>query len=82
MDNLQIQRDNLKESMAALGITMEMRTCRQLHKPMQLQPHQVIAVNWMAQKENSLVKGGLLADDYGTGKVRPHCALQIVCSPH
>jgi SNF2 family DNA or RNA helicase len=82
MDNLEFQRENLKQSMAALGIALEIRTFKQLHKPMQLQPHQIIAVNWMAQKENSLVKGGLWADDCGTGKVRPSRALEIYGSPH
>jgi SNF2 family DNA or RNA helicase len=82
MDKQQFQGQNLEESMAALGITMQIRTFRPLHKPTQLQPHQIIAVNWMTEKENSLAKGGLLADDYRTGKVRPHCALEIFCSPH
>ena len=82
MDNQEFQRENLEESMAALAITMEIRTFKQLHKPMQLQPHKIIAVNWMTEKENSLPKGDLLADDCGTGKVRPCCALEIYCSPH
>jgi SNF2 family DNA or RNA helicase len=82
MDNQQFQRENLEESMAALGITMEIRTFKPLHKPTQLQPHQIISVNWMTEKENSLPKGGLLADDCGTGKDRPCCALEIYCSPH
>jgi SNF2 family DNA or RNA helicase len=81
-DNQRFQRENLEESMSALGITMEIRTFKQLHKPMQFQPHQIIAVNWIAEKENSLAKGGLLADDCGTGKVRPCCALELWCSPH
>jgi SNF2 family DNA or RNA helicase len=78
MDNQEFQRENLEESKAALGITMETRTFKPLHKPTQLQPHQIIAVNWMAEKENSLAKGGLLADYCGTGKVRPCCALDIL----
>ena len=49
-----------------------------LQKPTQLQPDQIIAVNWIVEKENSLVKGGLFADDCGTGKVRPCCALDIL----
>jgi SNF2 family DNA or RNA helicase len=71
MDNLEVQRENLEASMAAFGITMEIRTSKPLQKPTQLQLNQIIAVNWMAEKENCLVKGGLLADDCGTGKVRP-----------
>ena len=82
MDNQEFLRENLEESMTALGSTMENRTFKPLHKPTQLQPHQIIAVNWMTEKENSLAKGGLLADDCGTGKVRPCCALEIYCSPH
>jgi hypothetical protein len=58
MDTQEFQRDNLEESMAVLGITMEIRTLKLLPKPCQLQPHQIIAVNWMAEKENSLAKGG------------------------
>jgi len=57
---------------------METRTFKPLHKPTQLQPHQIIAVNWMAVKEDNLAKGGLLADDCGTGKVRPCCALDLL----
>jgi len=82
MDNQEFQTEHLEETMAALGITMEIRTFKLLHKPTQLQPLQNIAVNWMAEKENSLVKGGLLADDCGTGKVTPCCALEIYCLPH
>jgi SNF2 family DNA or RNA helicase len=82
MDNREFQSENLQESMAALGITMEIRTLKPLPKPTQLQPHQIIALNWMTEKKNSLAKGGLLADDCGTGKVRPCCALQIYCLPH
>jgi len=59
MDNQEFQWENLEESMAALGITMEIRTFKPLYKPTQLQPHQIIAVNWMTEKENSLAKGGL-----------------------
>ena len=82
MDNQEFHRENLEESMAAGGITMEIRTLKPLHKPMLLQLHQVITVNWMAEMENSLAKGALLADDCSTGKVRPCCALEIFCSPH
>jgi SNF2 family DNA or RNA helicase len=82
MDNQEFQRENLEESMAALAITMEIRTFKPLHTPTQLQPQQIIAVNWMTEMENSLPKGDLLADDCGTGKVRPCCALEIYCSPH
>ena len=78
MDNQEFQRENLEESIAVLGITMETRTCKSLNKPTQLQPHQIVAINSMVEKENSLVKGGLLADDCGTGKVRPCCARDIL----
>jgi len=78
MDNQDFQRENLEESVAALVITMETRTLKPLHKPAQLQPHPIIAGNSMAEKENSLAKSGLLADDCGTGKVRPCCALDIL----
>jgi SNF2 family DNA or RNA helicase len=78
MDNQEFNRENLEKSMAALGITMETRTFKPLHKPKQLQPHQLIAVNWMAEKQNSWANGGLLADDCGTAKVRPCCAVDIL----
>jgi len=35
MDNQEFQRENLEESMPALGITMEIRTFKPLHKPTQ-----------------------------------------------
>jgi len=82
MDNQEFQRENLEKSMAVLGITMKIRTFKPLHKPMQLQPHHSIVVNWMAKTENSLAKGGLLADDCGTSKDTSCCALEIYCSPH
>jgi len=34
MDNQEFYRENLEELIAALGITMETRTCKLLHKPM------------------------------------------------
>jgi len=82
MDNQEIHRETLEETMAGLGNTMEIRTFKLLHKPTQLQLHQNIAVNWMAETENSLAKGGSLADHCSTGKVRPCCALEIYCLPH
>jgi len=82
MDTQRFQRENFEESMAVLGITTEIRTYKPLHEPSQLQPHQIIAANWIAETKNSLEKGGLFADDCGTGKVRPCCALEIYCLPH
>jgi len=82
MDNQEFWRENLVGSMAALGITMKIRTFKPLNKPTQLQPHHNIAVDWMAQKDISLAKGGLSADNCSTGKVRPCCALEIYCLPH
>jgi SNF2 family DNA or RNA helicase len=77
IDNQKFHSETFKESMAALGIAMETRTLKPLHKPMQLQPYQIIAVNWMVVKEKRLVKGGKLADDCRTSKVRSCCALDI-----
>jgi len=82
MDNQEFQRENLEEPMAALGITIEIGAFKPLHKPTKLQLHRISAVNWMAEEDNSLAKGGLLADDCSTGKIRPCCALEIYCSPH
>jgi SNF2 family DNA or RNA helicase len=48
---------------------MENRTFLPLRTTTQLHPHQIVAVNWMAEKKSSLEQGGLLADDCGTGKV-------------
>jgi SNF2 family DNA or RNA helicase len=82
MDHQEFQREKLEESMAKLGITMEIRTFKLLHKPTQLQPHQIMAVNWMSEMESSLAKGGSFADACHTGKVRLCCALEIYCWPH
>jgi len=82
MDIQEFHWDNLDESMAALGITMEIKQFQLLHKPTQLQPHQIFAVNLTGEKENTLVKGGLISDDCRTAKVRPCCALEIYCSQH
>jgi len=82
MDKQQFQREALEELIAALGITMEIRTVKLLHKPTQLQLHQHIAVNWIAENENSLAKGSSLGDDCRTCKVRPRCAREIYSSPH
>ena len=81
-DNWVFQKEHLEGSIAALGIAIETRTFKLLHKPMQLQPHQILAMSWIAEKENSLVKGGSVADNSGTGKVRPCYALEIDRSPH
>lgn len=35
-----------------------------------LMPHQAIGVAWMVEKEKSIIKGGILADDMGLGKVK------------
>jgi len=40
-----------------------------LHKPTQFQLTHIIAVIWMGEKEKSLEKRGLLADECSTGKV-------------
>jgi len=82
MDSKEFERQNLEESMAALGLTMEIRTFKLLYKPTHFQLCQTIAVNWMVEKEKSLAKSGWLADDCSTGKVRPCCAVEIYCSPH
>ncbi|SJL12855.1 uncharacterized protein ARMOST_16287 [Armillaria ostoyae] len=42
-----------------------------------LMPHQVIGVAWMAEKEKSSLKGGLLGDDMGLGKTVQMIALMI-----
>ncbi|KAK0204021.1 SNF2 family N-terminal domain-containing protein [Desarmillaria ectypa] len=42
-----------------------------------LMPHQVIGVAWMAEKEKSSLKGGLLGDDMGLGKTIQMIALMI-----
>ncbi|KAK0446072.1 SNF2 family N-terminal domain-containing protein [Desarmillaria tabescens] len=42
-----------------------------------LMPHQVIGVAWMAEKEKSTLKGGLLGDDMGLGKTVQMIALMI-----
>ncbi|KAF8544228.1 hypothetical protein BDD12DRAFT_923568 [Trichophaea hybrida] len=41
----------------------------------QLHPHQIVAVDWMAEKENGLEQGGLLANDCGTGMTLTTLAL-------
>jgi hypothetical protein len=58
MDNQECQRDNLQVSMGVLGITMDIRTFRPLHKPTLLQLHQLVALIWIAEQENCLVTGG------------------------
>jgi len=82
MHNQEFQREHLEESMAALGITLEIRTFKLLQKPTQSPLHKIIAANWMAEVVNSLGKGGWLADDCGTGKVGPYCAHEIHNLPH
>jgi len=49
IDNQKCHSEIFEKSMAALGITMETRTLKPLLKLMQLQPHQISAVNWMVQ---------------------------------
>jgi len=78
MDNHKFHSENLEESTAVIGITMETKTLMRLQKPMQLQPSHIISVNWMAEKENSFVKGSVFADNCGTSKARPCCTLDIL----
>jgi len=78
MDKKEFQRENLEESMAGLVSTMETRSSKLFYKPNQLQTHQIIAVNWMAEKKKSLAKGSLLADNCGTRKVRSCWALDTL----
>ncbi|KAF8537190.1 hypothetical protein BDD12DRAFT_888355 [Trichophaea hybrida] len=56
---------------------MENRTFLPLKTTTQLHPHQIDAVNWMAEKENSLEQDGLLADHCSTGKTLT--ALALIC---
>ena len=69
MNNKDFQRENVEELYKALGITMENRTFLPLRTTTQLHPHQIVAVNWLTDKESGLEQSVLLADDCGTGKV-------------
>jgi len=78
MDDQGFQGENLKESIVALGFTLETRTFKLLYKPTQLQSHIIVAVNWMAENENSFRQGGLLADDCSPCNVTLCCAFDIL----
>jgi hypothetical protein len=68
-NNKNFVRENVQEMCKVLGITMENRIFFPLRTTIQLHPHQILAVNWMAEKDSSLEQGGRWADDCGTGKV-------------
>ena len=70
-NNENIQRENVKELCKTLRIIMENRTFLPLKTTTQLHLHQIVAVNWMVEKENGLEQGGLLTDDCDTSKVIP-----------
>lgn len=69
LDNEAFQRENLGQSYAALGCSEGDPRSALLKEGVRLLPHQVVGVNWMAEMEDGLAGGGLLADDCGTGKV-------------
>jgi len=49
-NNQQLQREIMEESMAALVITMEIRTLKQLHQLLQQEALHNCVVNWTAEK--------------------------------
>ncbi|KAF8543076.1 hypothetical protein BDD12DRAFT_802362 [Trichophaea hybrida] len=77
MNNENFQRENVEELCKTLGITMENRIFLPHKTTTQLDPHQIDAVNWMADMENGLEQGVLLADDCGTSKTL--AALALIC---
>jgi hypothetical protein len=63
------QREDVLPAYDELGIHPDQpEKTLPLMKDAVLQKHQVVGVQWMLQMENGLAKGGLLADDCGTGK--------------
>lgn len=68
MDNRAFQREDLAGAYDALGWEPGTRT-PPLMRNVELLPHQIIGVRWMAEMEDGLPQGGLLADECGTGKV-------------
>jgi len=79
MDNQKFETENLEVLIAVLGITMETRSFQQLHNPTQLQ--QIIAVNWMEQKENSWREVVYWLLTVVLARLDP-AVLLICCSPH
>ena len=69
MDNQQFQREYYDDACAILGINPEMRIMQLLRPGVCLHTHQMVGAHWILQIEEELAYGGLLADDYGTGKV-------------
>ena len=55
MNNKNFYRENMEEVYNMLGITMENIIFLPLKTTTQIYPHQIVAVNWMVEKENSLV---------------------------
>jgi len=82
MNNQQCQIENLAEPMAVFGITMDIRTLKPLHTPMQLKLQDSIALNWIAENLNRIAKGVSFADHCSAGKVTSCCALEIYYSPY
>ena len=69
MDNKMFEKVYLSESFVAQGINSVRRVFPLIKPPFKFMDHQIIGINWMKEQEESSEGGGLLADDFGTGKV-------------
>jgi len=80
IDNWQMQRENLEQSIAAICITIENRSFKLLCKPVQFQSQQIIAINWIAEKENFFAKCSYLVITAILAMLGPTVLLRyIVC---
>ena len=76
LDNESFQRQDIDGAYKRLNISSEEPRFNTLTPDTRLMPHQVVAVDWMVEMEDSTAGGGLLADDCGVGKVNtlgPRC---------
>jgi hypothetical protein len=62
------QPENLAKLHKVLSSTEEDLKSAMLKEDMELLRHQAVGMNWLANMEDGLTGGGLLAEDLGTGK--------------
>ncbi|KAF8540299.1 hypothetical protein BDD12DRAFT_880767 [Trichophaea hybrida] len=77
INNKNFQKQNMEKSYRMLGITMDNRALVPLKTTPLLHPHHIVGVNWIAEMENGLEHGELLAEDCGTSKTQT--ALALIC---
>lgn len=70
VNNPAYERDTLVDAMRFFGIEkVTDPICEWISPDVVLKPHQLVAIHWMILKAGGKIRGGILGDDCGLGKV-------------